>query len=73
MPQCKACSKEANEKGAYCELHAKAYENILHKYNRWKKALGIAWKDYLNEVIKNTLTGVSAKEVALQLLAEKAT
>ena len=73
MPQCKACSKEANEKGAYCELHAKAYENILHKYDRWKKALGIAWKDYLNEVIKNPLTGVWAKEVALQLLTEKAT
>lgn len=73
MPQCKACSKEANEKNAFCELHAKAYESILGKYAKWKKALDIAWKDYLNEIIKNPLTGISAKEVALQLLTEKAT
>ena len=71
MPQCKACSKEADEKGVYCELHAKAYENILYKYDRWKKALDIGWKDYLNEIIRNPLTGASAKEVAQRLLTEK--
>jgi hypothetical protein len=68
------CSKEADEKSTYCELHAKAYENILCKHNKWKKALeNITWKDYLNKIIKNPLTGESAKEVALQLLAEEAT
>jgi hypothetical protein len=69
--KCKVCDKEANEKGDYCELHAKAYENIVHKYEAWKKALDIAWKNYLNEIVKNPLTGVWAKEVAQQLFSEK--
>jgi hypothetical protein len=66
------CSREANEKGEYCELHTKAYENILRKYDKWKKALDIAWRDYLNEIINNPLTGIWAKEVAQQLLVDKA-
>ena len=70
MAKCKVCSREAYEKGEYCRLHAKAYENILGKYDKWKKALDIAWKDYLKEIINNPLTGVWAKEVAQQLLAE---
>ena len=70
MAKCKACSREADEKGEYCGPHAKAYENILGKYDKWKKALDIAWKDYLKEIINNPLTGVWAKEVAQQLLAE---
>lgn len=64
------CNREADEKGGYCELHAKAYENIMHKYESWKKALNIAWNDYLTEVLKSPLTGVSAKEVAQQLLSK---
>jgi hypothetical protein len=70
LAKCKVCDREANEKGAYCELHAKAYENIVRKYEKWKNALDIAWEDYLNEVMKNSLTGVWAKEVARQLLSE---
>jgi len=62
------CNREAKEKGGYCELHAKAYENITHKYTSWKKALNITWNDYLTEILKNPLTGVNAREVAQQLL-----
>jgi hypothetical protein len=42
----------------------------VRKYEKWKNALDIAWEDYLNEVMKNSLTGVWAKEVARQLLSE---
>jgi hypothetical protein len=41
------------------------------KYDKWKRALGISWKGYLHEIIKNPLTGVWAKEVAQQILMEK--
>jgi hypothetical protein len=68
--KCKVCSKEANEKSDYCELHAKAYENVVRRYYAWKKALDVSWKDYLNEILKNPLTGLWAKEVAQQLYAE---
>lgn len=63
---CKICSKEALESG-YCELHAKAYESIIKKYEIWKKALEISWKEYLSEIAKNPLTGEWAKEVAEHL------
>ncbi len=42
----------------------KAYESIMKKYDQWKKALEISWKEYLSEIAKNPLTGEWAKEVA---------
>lgn len=71
MPKCKICNKEISGKDEYCELHAKAHENIIRRYSIWKKALNIAWNDYLNEILKNPLTGVSAKEVAQRLLQKE--
>lgn len=65
--KCKICSKEAVENG-YCELHAKAYETVAKKYERWRKALKISWKEYLSEIVKNPLTGEWAKEVAEYLI-----
>lgn len=71
MPKCKACNREAEEEGNYCELHSKAFKSLLLNYDKWKRALDISWKDYLNEIIKNPFTGVWAKEVAKQILVEK--
>jgi len=68
LPKCKVCDKERNEKSEYCESHAKAHENIVRKYDKWKKALDIKWKDYLTEILKNPLTGAWAKELTQQLL-----
>ncbi len=71
--KCKVCSREAQTQpqSKYCELHQKAYENILSKFEAWKKASNIQWKDYLNEAAKNPLTGTWAKEVAEHILLEK--
>jgi len=64
---CKICSREASEDN-YCELHMKAYESIVKKYEIWKRALEISWKEYLSEIVKNPLTGEWAKEVAEYLI-----
>ncbi|MEM0057432.1 MAG: hypothetical protein QXG58_01800 [Candidatus Bathyarchaeia archaeon] len=64
--KCAICSREATENG-YCELHAKAYKNILRKYEVWKRAMGISWKEYLSQIVKNPFTGEWAKEVAEHL------
>lgn len=66
--KCKICSREAITD--YCELHEKAYENIVQKYSVWKRALEISWKEYLNEVLENPNTGMWAKEVAKYVLNE---
>ena len=65
--KCVICNKEAS-KDSYCELHLKAYENVIKKYDIWKRASGVFWREYLNEIVKNPLTGEWAKEVAEHLL-----
>lgn len=51
----------------YCELHAKAYRNIVKKYENWKKAMDVSWKEYLSQIAKNPFTGEWAREVAEHL------
>jgi len=65
--RCAICNREASENG-YCELHMKAYESIVKKYDLWKRALEISWKEYLSEIVKNPFTGEWAKEVAEYLI-----
>jgi len=71
--KCKVCSREvqAQPQSKYCEHHQKAYENIQKKFEVWKKASNIDWKNYLKGVAKNPLTGTWAKEVAESMLAEE--
>ena len=65
--KCEICNREAGEKG-YCEQHTKGHDSIIKKYDAWRKALEISWKEYLSEIVKNPLTGEWAKEVAEQLI-----
>ena len=67
---CKVCDREAVEKD-FCALHLKAYENIVKKYDFWRKALGISWKEYLSEIEKNSLTGEWTREVAKYLIKKE--
>lgn len=52
-------------------MHEKAYQNILQKYEGWKKALDIQWEEYLKEIVGNLFTGMWAKEVAEDLLKKE--
>lgn len=63
---CKICNQEAVDK--YCELHERAYRNIVKKYDVWRRALNLSWEEYLNEVVKNPYTGSWAREVAEHLM-----
>jgi len=66
--KCKVCEREAE--GDYCELHEKAYRNIVKEYDVWKKASDVSWKQYLSEIAKNPFTGLWAREVAESLLSQ---
>jgi len=70
--QCKLCSRETGSRSDFCEPHEKAYCNIRQKFEVWKKALNIEWKEYLKEIAKNPLTGAWVKEVAESLLSNEA-
>jgi hypothetical protein len=65
MVKCKICEREADNE--YCELHEKAHQNVVQRYDIWKDAMDISWKEYLNEVAANSNTGSWAKEVAKHL------
>jgi hypothetical protein len=67
---CKACNREAGKRD-FCPSHLKAYENIVGKYDFWRKALKISWKEYLSEIEKNPLTGEWAKEVVEYLISNE--
>jgi hypothetical protein len=66
---CKACNRKAGERD-FCQLHLKAYENIVKEYDFWRKGLKIAWKEFLSQIKKNALTVEWAKEV-VEYLADK--
>jgi hypothetical protein len=67
---CKVCGRKAVEHG-FCQLHAKAYMNVVKKSGAWKAASDVTWTQYLVEIQKNSLTGVWAKDVAKQLIEEE--
>ncbi len=67
---CKICSRDA-EKDGYCELHLRAYENIIDKFRMWQRATNVSWSQYLVEIQKNSLTGEWAKEVTKYLIREE--
>ena len=69
---CKICHRKPVKNG-FCLLHLKAYENIVEKYDFWRNAQGISWKEYLSEIEQNPLTGEWAKEVANYLINSEET
>ena len=69
---CKICERDA-DKGDFCPLHLEAYENVVQKYELWRRALRISWKDYLRMIEKNSATGEWAKEVAQYLITNEET
>jgi hypothetical protein len=69
---CKICPRKPVKNG-FCQMHLKAYENIVEKYDFWRKALKISWKEYLSEIEQNPLTGEWAKEVANYLISNEGT
>jgi len=54
-------------------MHLKAFESIVEKYDVWRKALKVSWREYLNEIEQNSLTGEWAKEVANYLINSEGT
>jgi len=43
----------------------------MQKFETWKNAADVSLEQYLNELVKNSFTGIWAKEVAEHLLKDK--
>jgi len=69
--ECAVCDRMAVKKG-YCSVHTKAFDSIILKYEYWRKALDVTWKEYLREIAENSLTGEWARQVAEHLARTEA-
>lgn len=61
---CKLC--ERNTDGSdFCHFHLLASKNLKDKYTQWAEAYGnLAWRDYLEMILKLSETGRWVREVA---------
>lgn len=65
--KCKICERES-VKEDFCEFHYRAKENLVNRFDQWRKALNISWKEYLSQVAENSSAGNWVKEVAKYLI-----
>jgi len=63
---CTVCNKESEN--VFCMSHKRAYENLLQKFEEWKRAMDISWETYLGEVARNPHSGRWVVEVATDLI-----
>ena len=67
--KCLVCDRETED--GYCKFHEGVYRNVVQKFEDWKHAKPVSWREYLKELVENPYTGTWAKEVAERLLKEK--
>jgi len=62
---CLLCKRRTAPGSTLCAYHQLAKNNIESAYPVWKEAYGgMTWKQYLEQVKRNTQTGDWAREVA---------
>lgn len=52
----------------YCPRHLRAYDNLEAAYPRWRYALGLDWRGYLEAVVSAPGAGAWVREVAEDIL-----
>ncbi len=65
---CLICSRSSTSR--FCERHRRALSLVEERYEDWKTAQDITWKDYLVQILNNANTGLWAKEVVKNLIEE---
>ncbi|MDG6933806.1 MAG: hypothetical protein JRN68_03835 [Nitrososphaerota archaeon] len=69
LDTCNLCERKKEKDSDYCIYHSEAFKIINEKFPLWKDAFGeLSWKEYLENLIKNSATGQWIKEVAEGLL-----
>ena len=68
--KCKICGKSSSEADDFCELHGRAYANVVNAFEKWSVAYSdrISMQGYLRMVRDRPETGEAAREVIDQML-----
>ena len=69
--KCKICERKAESE--FCKFHKISFENLVKKFEEWKKSMDISWPEYLKMLQNNPYTGVWVKEVIQYLLSKNQT
>ncbi len=54
--------------GRLCFRHRLAAKSLLEAYSFWRDALGVSFRDYLQQILRRSETGRWAKELAEYVL-----
>ena len=66
---CRVCNRAKIEGSVYCIQHSQAYSNLEKSFAKWQHALGLAWEEYLENMIKAPGVGRWARDVASNILS----
>ncbi|MCD6469619.1 hypothetical protein J7L29_02325 [Candidatus Bathyarchaeota archaeon] len=69
--KCKICERKAESE--FCKFHKISFENLVKKFEEWRKSMDISWPEYLRMLQNNPYTGVWVKEVIQYLLSKNQT
>ena len=69
--KCKICKRKAESE--FCKFHKISFENLVKKFEEWRKSMDISWLEYLRMLQNNPYTGVWVKEVIQYLLSKNQT
>ncbi|HDO41543.1 MAG TPA: hypothetical protein ENH03_01395 [Candidatus Bathyarchaeota archaeon] len=69
--KCKICERKAESE--FCKFHKISFENLVKKFEEWRKSMDISWLEYLRMLQNNPYTGVWVKEVIQYLLSKNQT
>jgi hypothetical protein len=64
---CRVCGRKRVEGSDYCVYHHGAHEGLKEAHEGWRRALGVGWAEFLDQVLKRPETGDWAREVAEHL------
>ena len=69
--KCKICERKAESE--FCKFHKISFENLVKKFEEWRKSMDVSWLEYLRMLQNNPYTGVWVKEVIQYLLSKNQT
>ena len=67
MTFCTICGRVASDKTDFCRYHQEALDNLQSSFENWRKASGVSWEEYIEQLCQLDETGRWVHEVAEQI------
>jgi len=64
---CSICGRASSNESEFCRYHQEARDCLQSSYERWRKACGVSWEEYIERLCQISETGLWVLEVAEQI------